>query len=235
MKLAFSWDDGALEDRKLFELHEKYSIPGMFFVPTENREGREVLTPNIIREAESPYIQFGGHTAHHTYLTCIPLENVEEEVVSNQKYLEDVLGHTVTDFCLPGGKYNDDILQIVYRHYKTIRTADTMNFRYEGGALKPSIHFYPRGIKSLLGNAARNESWAQLLYVIFHSRDEYFQLLQGLLERERKKESSIVMIWGHSWELEKYGLWEKLEIFMKQAKTYGCSKYETLFQLRSSE
>ena len=112
MKLAFSWDDGALEDRKLFELHEKYSIPGMFFVPTENREGREVLTPNIIREAESPYIQFGGHTAHHTYLTSIPLENVEEEVVSNQKYLEDVLGHTVTDFCLPGGKYNDDIYKI---------------------------------------------------------------------------------------------------------------------------
>lgn len=30
MKIAFSWDDGALEDRKLFELHEKYEIPGMF-------------------------------------------------------------------------------------------------------------------------------------------------------------------------------------------------------------
>lgn len=30
MKIIFSWDDGALEDQKLFELHEKYKIPGMF-------------------------------------------------------------------------------------------------------------------------------------------------------------------------------------------------------------
>ena len=67
MKLAFSWDDGALEDQKLFELHEKYQIPGMFFVPTKNREGREVLSPNIIKRAESQYVSFGGHTDNHTY------------------------------------------------------------------------------------------------------------------------------------------------------------------------
>lgn len=36
MKISFSWDDGTLEDQKLFELHEKYRIPGMFFVPTRN-------------------------------------------------------------------------------------------------------------------------------------------------------------------------------------------------------
>ena len=72
MKIAFSWDDGALEDQKLFELHEKYEIPGMFFVPTRNREGREVVTPEIMRIAESRYIRFGGHTENHTYLTSIP-------------------------------------------------------------------------------------------------------------------------------------------------------------------
>ena len=49
MKIIFSWDDGALEDQKLFELHEKYKIPGMFFVPTFNREGRKVLTKEMIR------------------------------------------------------------------------------------------------------------------------------------------------------------------------------------------
>jgi hypothetical protein len=60
MKTAFSWYDEALEDRKLFELHEKYEIPGMFFVPTRNREGRDVLTPQMMREAESKYVGFGG-------------------------------------------------------------------------------------------------------------------------------------------------------------------------------
>ena len=103
MKIIFSWDDGALEDQKLFELHEKYKIPGMFFVPTFNREGRKVLTKEMIRSSESEYVQFGGHTQNHTYLTSIPLEDVEEEVLLNKNYLQECLGHEIKHFCLPGG------------------------------------------------------------------------------------------------------------------------------------
>ena len=60
MKLALSWDDGALEDRRLFDLHEKYQIPGMFFVPTRNKEGRSVLTPDMLRNAESEYVSLAA-------------------------------------------------------------------------------------------------------------------------------------------------------------------------------
>lgn len=216
MKIAFSWDDGALEDQKLFELHEKYEIPGMFFIPTRNREGREVLTPEIMREAESEYVRFGGHTENHTYLTSIPLSEVENEVLLNKVYLENVLGHEIEDFCLPGGKYTPAILNIVNKHYKTIRTADTMNFKYTGGALKPTIHFYPRGSKSLLGNAIRNQSISKGLYIALHYKMNYFELISNLFEREQDKKDSVVMVWGHGWELEKGQLWSELEKLMKQ-------------------
>ncbi len=216
MKIAFSWDDGALEDQRLFELHEKYKIPGMFFVPTRNREGREVLTPEMIREAESEHVQFGGHTENHTYLTSIPLDEVEQEVLLNKIYLENTLGHEIEDFCLPGGKYTSEILNIVNRHYKTIRTADTMNFKYSGGELKPAIHFYPRGNKSLLGNAFRNQGFSQGAYIALHYKMNYFELISNLIRNEQRKENSVVMVWGHSWELEKEHLWEELEKFMQQ-------------------
>lgn len=230
MKIAFSWDDGALEDRKLFELHEKYEIPGMFFVPTKNREGRNVLTSQMIRDAESKYVEFGGHTQNHTYLTSIPLENVENEVVLNKKYLEDCLGHEINDFCLPGGKYSDDVLEIVYKHFKTVRTADIMNFKYSGGPLKPAIHFYPRGVKSLLGNACRHNSYREMIYVVTHMNKGDFELMDGIIEKEKKKDDSVAMIWGHSWELEQYQLWDKLEHFMKLAKESGCiCKYAEAF------
>lgn len=215
MKIAFSWDDGAMEDQKLFELHEKYRIPGMFFIPTRNREGRKVITPEIMRNSESKYVQFGGHTDNHTYLTQIPIDNVEIEVVKNKEYLEDVLGHRVQDFCLPGGKYNPEILEIISKHFSTIRTADTMNFSYLGGVLKPAIHFYPRSNKSLLGNALRNKSYSQAMYVALHYGDAYFDLVSNLIAKESLKKDSLIMIWGHSWEIEEYQLWDRLESFMQ--------------------
>ena len=228
MKLVFSWDDGTLEDQRLFALHEKYEVPAMFFVPTKNREGRKVLTPAMMRNAESSLISFGGHTENHTYLTDIPLESVEQEVLLNQRYLEDVLGHSVTDFCLPGGKYNQQILEIVARHYQTIRTADTMNFRMESNLLKPSIHVYPRGHKSLLGNAFRHHSFAELAYLAAHLHKSYFDLIQGLLAFEQRQKDRTVIIWGHSWELEKFDLWNETEKLLCIAKAYGAVSYKEL-------
>lgn len=230
MKIAFSWDDGALEDQRLFELHEKYEIPGMFFVPTRNREGRDVLTPQMMREAESKYIEFGGHTENHTYLTDIPVGAVESEVLSNKVYLENVLGHEVDDFCLPGGKYTTEILEIVYRHYKTVRSADTMNFTYGGGVLKPTIHFYPRGNKSLIGNAVRNQSYSQMMYIAMHHKENYFDLIRKLIQNECEKKDSVIIVWGHSWELEQFSLWNELENLMKMnCVRDNTVKYRNMF------
>lgn len=215
MKIAFSWDDGAPEDQKLFELHDKYKIPGMFFVPTRNREGRGVLRPAAMREAESEYVAFGGHTENHTYLTQIPIDAVVSEVKGNKDYLEYELGHKVEHFCLPGGQYNRKILDIAYRYYRTVRTADTMNFHYVEGPLKPSFHFYPRGSRSLLGNGIRNRSYRQAAYILRYYRSDYFDLIRMIVDREVRNEDETIVIWGHSWELEKYNLWTKLEELMQ--------------------
>lgn len=230
MKVSFSWDDGALEDLKLFELHEKFEIPGMFFVPTKNQEGRDVITPEVIRKAESKYIRFGGHTNNHTYLTNISLCEVEEEIVTNKIYLQNVLGHEVTDFCLPGGKFNSDILDIIYKHYETIRTADTMCFKYNGGVFKPAIHFFPRGIKSLMGNSMKNRDYKRMIYISLHMGMSYFDLITEIIKNETMNKDSVVMIWGHSWELEEYNLWGELEKLMRceYIKRYAV-EYKSMF------
>ena len=141
MKLTFTWDDGAPEDKTLFALHEKYGIPGMFFVPTENREGRAVLTPEDIRDAaRSALLDFGGHTHTHRYLTTVDPQEVAGELADNKHYLEDILGREVPHFCLPGGKYNQEVLNEAFAQFKTVRTADTMNFYNQSDLLKPTFH-----------------------------------------------------------------------------------------------
>lgn len=236
MKIIFSWDDGAVEDQKLFELHNKHEIPGMFFVPTKNREGRKVISSEIIKHAESKYISFGGHTENHTYLTDISLIQAESEVYLNKEYLENILGHPITNFCLPGGKYNNSIIQLVYKYFKTIRTTDTMCFNYTGGLYKPTFHFYPRGVKSLIGNSLRNCSFKYLAYIGTHFKVSYFDLLETIMEKEvnSKDKNNVVMIWGHSWELEKYDLWDTLEKLMKHSfvKKYTV-EYEDILNERS--
>lgn len=231
MKIAFSWDDGALEDRELFELHNKYEIPGMFFIPTKNREGRSVLTGGDLKNSESKYVQFGGHTENHTYLTDIPFAGVESEVKNNKDYLENILGHSVDHFCFPGGKYNDAIMHTVRKYYTTVRTADTMCFNNSSGLIKPAFHFYPRGVKSLIGNAVRNGSYKEGLYVLRNRKRDYFDLIMGMLDMHAN-DDAVIIIWGHSWEIELMGLWEKLDnLFKRLYAEYlsDCVEYGALF------
>ena len=107
--------------------------------------------------------------------------------MKNKKYLEDLLGHEILDFCLPGGKYTPEINKLVFKHYSTIRTADTMNFSYDGGfILKPSFHVYRRGLKSMLGNALRHNSFDELAYIMAHPLYGDFRLIREIIERKKK-------------------------------------------------
>ncbi|AEE17642.1 polysaccharide deacetylase family protein [Treponema brennaborense] len=213
LKLSFSWDDGAPDDLKLVRLCEKYSIPSMLFIPNENQEGRAVLSADTIKAVRSELTAIGAHTQHHTYLTEIPLSDVRTEVVNNKKYLEDILGDSVNDFSFPGGKYNQGIFEAIKDEFKTYRTADTMCSCLNKEVIRPTFHFYPRGKKSLLLNSLRHKDalFPAVLEKISNC-DDYFELLRLLIDvcAESKKEF-FIHIWGHSWELEQFGLWQELE------------------------
>lgn len=231
MRIAFSWDDGAPEDIKLMDLHEKYEVPGMFFVPTVNCEGRKTLPMRLLIEKESKNISFGGHTQNHRFLTDIPFEHVSKEIQNNKDELEYALGHKVKHFCLPGGRYNHSILDVAFKHYTTVRTAETMCFEGMNRLIRPSFHFYPRGIKSLIGNGIRNKDFKDVASLIRHYDLNYFEVLYMLIENHVNSDESII-IWGHSWEIEEFALWNQLERFIVRLKdAYGDSivNYDGLY------
>lgn len=232
MKIAFTWDDGAPQDIRLFELHRKYHIPGMFFIPTRNAEGRAVLTENQIRTNADELISFGGHTQNHVYLTEISRKNIEREITENKKYLENILQKEIEHFCFPGGKYTEEIEQTVFRYFRTVRTADTMNFKKpKNNKIKPSIHFYPRGIKSLIGNGIRQCSFGEALCTFRNRRLNYFDIVKRIIARGMKEKGYLV-IWGHSWEIELMCLWKELEslfCFLNNGYRECIIDYEKLF------
>ena len=48
-----------------------------------------------------------------------------------------------------------------------------------------------------------------MLYVLTHGMKDYFDIINGIIQREKKKEDRVIVIWGHSWEIEQYNLWDK--------------------------
>ena len=221
LNVSFSWDDGSTYDLKLAEYFMKYNIPCKLFVPTSNLEGRNVLTANQIRELHNQLITFGGHTNSHVYLTQIPLDEVNNEVTANRLYLENIIGQSIQHFCLPGGKYNNKIIKTIGNQFKSIRTADTMCSNFEGKLRKPTFHFYPRGIKSLIRNAVRH--YDKILPVIIKASmkyHNYFDILKASIAIMNKNKTLYkIHIWGHSWEIEELQLWEELDEMLKYINT----------------
>ena len=184
----------------------------MFLIPTMNREGRVVINDVVIRRAKSKFIDFGGHTKNHVYLTDILISDVDAEIKDNKDYLEDILGQEVKHFCFPGGKYNSEIIDVVKKYYKTTRTADTMSFVAKDDFLiKPAIHLYPRGKKSIIGNCLRNKSYKEMICVIHNIRHSDFDIYKRLLLEDVSDVNKDIIIWGHSWEINEKGLWYEVE------------------------
>lgn len=215
MRICFSWDDGSLFDLKLMEINKKYNIPAIFFVPNTNVEGLEVISDNqILDSLNCGLFSYGGHTENHTYLSTLSFEQIETSVINNKNYLEKLTNRHILHFCFPGGDYNKRNLKIIKKHFKTFRTADTMNFRRKKSLVKPTIHFFDRGKKSLLFNCLRNFSLREFFIILFNCKKKYFDIIKILIKKSSNSNKDII-IWGHSWELEKYDLWNEYESFIK--------------------
>lgn len=210
--ISFSWDDGAIEDLKLMDLSLKFNIPGIFFIPATNTE-RSVMSKENIRQIANNNFEIGAHTYSHSYLTQLSLKKANEELLTGKIYLEQLLGSEVSHFCFPGGKFNSELVEVSKQYYKSARTADTgsliQNHSY---LIKPTFHFYDRGKKSLIFNGLKNNSPIFRLSLKNILSSNYFDLIKNLIADLANLHSfNKIIIWGHSWEIEKHQLWGTLE------------------------
>jgi peptidoglycan-N-acetylglucosamine deacetylase len=210
--ISFSWDDGAIEDMKLMDLSLKFDIPGIFFVPATNNE-RDVMPEKNIKTLLKNKFEIGSHTYSHAYLTLLPLEKAQAELLNGKNFLEQLLGIEASHFCFPGGKYNSELLEVSKQYFKSARTADTGAMLQSNSYLiKPTFHFYDRGKKSLIYNGLKNRSPIFRLSLTNILSRNYFDFIKNIIvDLANSPEHYKIIIWGHSWEIEKFQLWWWLE------------------------
>ena len=198
-----SWDDGTVADLKLAELLSKYNIRGTFYVARDY--GRPLPQRDML--ALDGEFEIGAHTLSHPDLTRLSLAEAKREIEGSRAYLEDQLGHGVTMFCYPYGKYNQQIKELVRSAgFTAARTCHPGGFNlspdpYQWHITTLASNGSPlMAVKTLwrfhLGQAKALFDWEVRARLLFD-----LALGQG----------GVYHIYGHAEELAQNDEWDKIE------------------------
>ena len=75
--------------------------------------GGEILCLNItqiLEMKESGFVKFGSHTKTHPSLVRLPLEKIQDELITSKKKLESIIGSPINILSYPNGDYNADVI-----------------------------------------------------------------------------------------------------------------------------
>jgi len=204
-----SWDDGHVLDLRLAGLLKKYGIKGTFYVAPEDIERRpeERLTASQIRKIAADF-EIGGHTISHRRLPKMPDAKAQLEISESKKYLEKITGRKILSFCYPGGEYRTKHARMASRAgYIYARTVKRHSF---SGAWQPfeaqtTINAYNH-FQDLL-RIIRFAGFNPFLAVKYLQWD---CLAAAMFDRVAQTGGEF-HLWGHSWEIDEHGDWDRLE------------------------
>jgi peptidoglycan/xylan/chitin deacetylase (PgdA/CDA1 family) len=186
--LTMSYDDGKEEDRRLVSIFNQYGIKGTF-----NLNSGCMDQPDKIQKEEIKELYQGHEVACHTYshptLERCPMPLITEEIMSDRKELENILGYPVRGMAYPNGSYNEDIVKVLpflgIEYSRIVGDTDGFGMPDDFLAWKATCHHD----HNLMENAKR---FAEAV------KSQYLYLMY---------------VWGHSYEFSMHNNWELMEGF----------------------
>lgn len=217
-----SWDDGHPADLRLSELLQRHGVSGTFYVPTSNIEGHPVLSERDVRAIANAF-EIGGHGTTHEVLTTLSRDLVEAQVRDNKRWLESVIGRKLEGFCYVRGQHNAEVRRIVqaqgYRYARTVKSfsrSDVPSF-FE---LPTTVQMFPHKpqtyVKGLVRARVRLDALRMCL--IACSTKSLERRIEKLANYCRTQ-GAYFHLWGHSWEVERLGLWDELDRVIRHLRT----------------
>lgn len=208
MRISASFDDGSVEDVHTAELMRKYDIETTFYWPVEMKlvnesAGREGLNKHQAN-AIAAYHEVGSHTLTHPNLTRVSRTQQVEEIRRSREILQDMFNQPINKFCYPKGYANDEIRGLVsVAGYESARNVGVGNLYRESDKywLTPTVHI--AGVK--------RKEYADATWY-----EEGLRLFEEAKKIDRGHDEAQYHIWGHSWEIEKFGQFDMLEKFLKE-------------------
>jgi len=224
--ITTSWDDGYPADNRIAELLNKYNMAGTFYVPKRNDE-YEVMKENSISDLAQQF-EIGGHTLSHVRIRSTSNNFFEREILGCYTWLEELLGTKPLSFCFPGGVYNKPAVEYALNSgFKLLRTTELLSTSglNSNKVLPTTLQLFKHDrftyFKHLLKRFKFNSMW---LYANSSTRADLFKMVDFYM-RQIDDYGGCFHLWGHSWEIERFNLWEDLEGILKIISDNGNFKY----------
>lgn len=236
--ITTSWDDGHTLDLRVAHLLDTWGVRGTFYIARDFLDER--LSAAHLRDLATRH-EIGAHTLTHPILTRIAPQQAREEIIGSKQWLEDVLGTAVTAFCYPRGAHNATVRQIVREAgFALGRTTQAYQIApaADAFALPTTVQLYPFPARPLpavalpRGLAARWQPLAQALHAqpALLLRPTALRgwpaLATHWLQRANAHEG-IWHLWGHSWEIDRYDLWDDLQTLLQRLSQHPRARFVT--------
>ena len=227
LKITSSWDDGDILDLKLAELLSRYGMKGTFYVAKDYRPKR--LSEDDIRTLAKTH-EIGAHTLTHPDLRTVSTIKRYQEIKGSKEWLEGLLSTEIKMFCYPKGLHDHAVAEAVkntgFIGARTTRLGSikTPSAPYH---LETTIQVYPFPFRKL----DREKFYLGKLFDPYKDRSPALRRLgvsrlsmYSWLSTARAafniahKHGGVFHLYGHSWEIEKYGMWHELEKLLRYIK-----------------
>ena len=109
--VCISFDDGRSDHLKAGELLRELGLTGTFFIITDRLGQEGYLTRDHVKQLAEMGHRIGSHSVSHRHLTKLSMMELDNELISSKKYLEDLTHQTIDWLAPPGGVYNRTVLE----------------------------------------------------------------------------------------------------------------------------
>ena len=205
--VTFSYDDGVTQDQRLIRLFDKYGLKCTFNLNSGllGKPGsliREDVTVAHVKprpcEVRGIYEghEIAVHTLTHPALSALSDEDVVREVEEDRLALSELAGYEVVGMAYPGGTHvmNEHVADLI-RTRTGVKYARTTISTHSFDLQKDLLIFNP--------TVYHHIEWDAL----FRLGEEFIEL--------KPDRPQIYYIWGHAYEFDIHGDWERFEEFCR--------------------
>lgn len=189
--LTMSYDDGKLADERLLEIFNRYGIRGTFNLNYGLMDMEIRLKPEQIPRLYQGH-EIATHTMTHPTIARCPLVQAAREILEDREGLERLTGGLVRGHAYPNGSYNEDIKDLFRKlgiaYGRVVEETEAFELPTDPMEWHPTCH---------------------------HNNPRLLEMAEWFANFSKKQYLKLMYVWGHSYEFDRDGNWDRIEEFCR--------------------